>query len=176
MAGNARNRNSLASTDVIKVKVLGNKVIPVANKRIVGYCQNILHSGMLTRKLMEEHDCLGKQCRHFVKYENAGYWQERLRKQQEAAEAEELEELRVLFQSYADEADYTMQIIRVKKSQEGIYVFYVSDYPFADGNRFPDFITSVQFFFPHCRIILRHLMDLDGRFLTREDYAIIRRK
>lgn len=191
VAGNTGKRDSAAPADVIKVKVLGNKVIPVANKRIVGYCRNILHPGKLTRKLMEEHDCLRKQCRHFVKYEDAGYWQEqkkkqqarlqqkqdkRLRKQQEAAEAEELEELRELFQSYADEAGYTMQIIRVKKSHEGIYVFYVSDYPFADGNRFPDFIASVQFFFPHRRIILRHLMDLDGRFLTREEYANLRRK
>ena len=114
MAGNARNRNSLASTDVIKVKVLGNKVIPVANKRIVGYCQNILHSGMLTRKLMEEHATVWESSAAiFVKYENAadisGTKEKAagavaasedktpFRKQQEAAEAEELEIRGVLF-------------------------------------------------------------------------------
>ena len=100
---------------------------------------------------------------------------EAARKQQAAAEAEYFEELKVLFQSYADEAGYTMQIIRVQGVRATIFVYYVSDYPFADGNRFPAFLKSVRFFFPHHRIVLRHVMDQDGHFLTRKEYAQIKR-
>ena len=56
-----------------------------------------------------------------------------------------------------------------------IYVYYVSDYPFADGNRFPAFLKSVRFFFHHHQIVLRHVMNQEGHFLTREEYAQIKR-
>ena len=95
--------------------------------------------------------------------------------QQAAEEAEYFEELKVLFQSYADEAGYTMQITRVQGVRATIYVYYVSDYPFADGNRFPAFLKSVRFFFPHHQIVLRHVMNQEGHFLTREEYAQIKR-
>lgn len=175
---------------VVTARILGDKHIKITHKRIVGCCHNSLHPGKLTRKIMEEHDCLGKQCRYFEKYSEAGYWHEheqkqlrkadakkskKLKLQQQAAEAEQFEEMKAMFQSYADEAGYTMQIVRVKGYRATINIYYVSDYPFADGNRFPDFLKSVRFFFPHHRIILHHLMDMNGHFLTREEYAKIKR-
>lgn len=175
---------------VVNARLLGAQRVKISSKRIVGRCHSTLHPGKLTRKIMEEHNCLGKKCVHFEKYEEAGYWQEferkqqlkiaaktqkAARRQQAAAEAEYFEELKVLFQSYADEAGYTMQIIRVQGVRASIFVYYVSDYPFADGNRFPVFLKSVRFFFPHHRIVLRHVMDQDGHFLTRKEYAQIKR-
>lgn len=183
--------NGIINPDtLVNARLLGNKRVLISSSRIVGMCHSALHPGKLTRRIMEEHDCLGKQCRYFEKYEEAGYWRElerkqqrkkaakmqkAARKQQAAKEAAYFEELKVLFQSYADEAGYTMQIIRVHGIRASIYIYYVSDYPFADGNRFPAFLKSVKFFFPHHRIILRHIKDLEGRFLTREEYAQIKR-
>lgn len=187
---NRKAESGITPTTVVKVRMLGNAIVPIAHKRIVGCCHHTLHTGKLTRKIMEQHNCLDKQCRYFEKYPEAGYWRERERhdkkrliakqqkaakQQQEASESEYFEELKILFQSYADTSGYTMQIVRVKGYRATISVYYVSDFPFADGNRFPDFIKSVRFFFPHHRLVLCHLRDFDGHFLTREEYAKIKR-
>ena len=122
---------------------------------------------------MEEHDCPSMQCSHFEKYEEAGYWWELERKQklkkvaktqkaplkqQTAEESEYFEDLKMLFPSYADEAGYTMQIVRVQGVRATIYVYYILDSPFADGSRFPAFLKSVLFFFPHHQIVLHHVL------------------
>ena len=122
---------------VVNARLLGAQHVKISYKRIVGRCHSTLHPGKLTRRIMEEHNCLGKRCSHFEKYEEAGYWRElerkqklkkvaktqkAARKQQAAEEAEYFEELKVLFQSYADEAGYTMQITRVQGVRATIYV------------------------------------------------------
>ena len=85
--------------------------------------------------------------------------------------------LAALFQSYIDDAGYQMQIIRVDMERRNQYrVFYVSEYPFADGNRFPEFLETVRFFFPFYRLNLRHIRDVDGHFVTIEEYRQRMRK
>lgn len=46
------------------------------NKR-VGFCNNNLHKGYLTKKLMEEHQCIERGCHYFIKYEKNAYWQQK---------------------------------------------------------------------------------------------------
>lgn len=66
------------------------KYEPVRKGSIYGMCRNKIHCGLLTKSLMEQHDCLGKQCRFFVKADNE-YWRgkERQRKLREAAKEKE---------------------------------------------------------------------------------------
>ena len=176
----------------VKARLLGNQWALLPETRIVGCCHNRLHPGKLTKGLMIQHDCLGKNCRHFEKYEDAGYWKERdrqekekeknkrlrrVKKEQEAAEEAAHQALAALFQSYIDDAGYQMQIIRVDMERRNQYrVFYVSEYPFADGNRFPEFLETVRFFFPFYRLNLRHIRDVDGHFVTIEEYRQRMRK
>lgn len=94
-----------------------------------------------------------------------------MRKAQEAAAETMLQNLTALSQSYIDDAGYSMQVVRVDKEQNNRYrVFYVSENPFADANRFPDFLETVRFFFPNYRLNLRHIRDVDGHFVTIEEY------
>ena len=80
------------------------KYEPVKKCNIYGMCKNKIHCGLLTKSLMEQHDCLGKQCRFFVKADNE-YWrskerQKRLReaaKEKEAARQVQLEKLDGVF-------------------------------------------------------------------------------
>ena len=82
-----------------------------------------------------------------------------------------MQNLAELFQSYIDDAGYAMQIVRVDMERTNRYrVFYVSEYPFADGDRFPKFLETVRFFFPDYRLNLRHVRDVDGHFVTIEEY------
>lgn len=46
------------------------------NKR-VGFCNSNLHKGYLTKKLMDEHECIEKGCHYFIKYEKNAYWQQK---------------------------------------------------------------------------------------------------
>jgi len=46
----------------------------------------------------------------------------------------------------------------------------ISEYPFADGDRFPKFLETARFFFPDYRLNLRHIRDVDGHFVTIEEY------
>lgn len=146
----------------------------------------MIHPGKLTAKIMDEHDCLGKQCRYFERYEDSGYWiaKEQKRKEKDRRKAaqqrekqeaqrmeDDLEETRELFQSYADAFEYEMFIVRLQKENKNHYkVFYVSENRFADGNRFPNFLDTIKYYFPKCRIDLRYIRDVDGHFATIDEY------
>lgn len=171
---------------IVVARLLGNQRISISKSKLVGCCHNMIHPGKLTAKMMNEHDCLGKQCRFFEKYEDSAYWiaQEQKRQEKDKRKAaqqqrkqeaqrleEELEETRELFQSYADAFDYEMFIVRLQKETKNHYkVFYVSENRFADGNRFPHFLDTIKYYFPKYRIALRHIRDMDGHFVTIDEY------
>lgn len=94
-----------------------------------------------------------------------------MRRERAAAEEAETADLRERFQAFAEAAGYSMTVIRVEKEGRNRYrVFYVSDYPFADGNRFPLFLEAVRSAYPACRLDLRHIRDVDGHFVTNGEY------
>lgn len=45
------------------------------SSKAVGYCK--YHQAALTTKTLKKHECLGKQCRALIKYENHDYWRQR---------------------------------------------------------------------------------------------------
>lgn len=170
----------------IEARLLGGIVTEVRRGNIIGCCHNIVHPGKLTKAIMEEHDCIGKQCKFFEKYEDNPFWKVREKKQvakvrakkrkkEEKAillgEAESLIKMRDDFQKYADLTDSPIKIIRVNHSNHHVYtVFYVSDNRFADGNRFLKFIEALKRNYSRCRVVLRHIKDVDGHFVTRDEY------
>ena len=131
-----------AAAECVTTRLLGGRTVEVSFRALVGCCHNRIHPGKLTRKLMEAHDCLGKECRFFEKYEDADYWREKnrkaaakkkhrqkqtLEKAQQRREADALT-LKDLFQTYADGAGYVLRIVRVQEEKKGLLkVFYVSE-------------------------------------------------
>lgn len=93
------------------------KYEPVKKCNIYGMCKNKIHCGLLTKSLMEQHECLRKQCRFFVKADNE-YWrskerQKRLRetaKEKEAARQVQLEKLDEIFKKFR----YKVNLISAK--------------------------------------------------------------
>ena len=64
-----------------------------------------------------------------------------------------------------------MYIVRVVRDAPSVYrIFYVSDNRFADGNRYPAFLEALKSLHPQYRIILRHIRDVDGHFVTYDEY------
>lgn len=132
-----------AAAECVTTRLLGGRTAEVSFRALVGCCHNRIHPGKLTRKLMGAHDCLGKECSFFEKYEDADYWREKNRKaaakkkhrqkqtlekvQQQRREADALT-LKDLFQTYADGAGYVLRIVRVQEEKKGLLkVFYVSE-------------------------------------------------
>lgn len=173
--------------EVHRVKLLGGQRIEIRQKLLVGCCHNQIHPGKLTRQLMENHDCIGKKCHFFEKYEDASYWLEcaqkaaarqQIKQQKKEQKAQEKTRLSYQeeFQTYADDAGYVMKIIRVQEEETKAFkVFYVSENRFRDGNLFPNFLSRIQKEHPARSILMRHIQDMDGHFVTIEEYANIRK-
>lgn len=177
--------------ETVAVKLLGGEWASVSKGKIIGFCHSSLHPGKMTVKMMKAHDCINKACWYFEKYADAPYWQQlearkekkrkdkeklRLQKAKDAAEEGRMEELRRLFQEYVDKAGYRMQIVRVHQQNPQVFkVFYVSDNAFADGNRFGLFLRNVKSSYPGYRVILRHIQDMEKRFVTIEEFMHRRR-
>lgn len=176
-----------AGNEVIHVRLLGYQPVDIRRKLLVGCCHNRLHPGRMTQKLMEQHDCLGKQCRYFEKYEAASYWQAqaikakarqsaKTQKQQKKAHKTAVQSYRELFQSYADAIGYPLQIIRVQEEKTNVFkLFYVSENSFRDGNLFPNLLSRIREERPSYSILMRHIQDVDGHFVTIEEYQNLRK-
>jgi len=174
------------TSERIEARLFTGEHVVLKRGRIVGCCHNNIHPGKMTKGLLKQHDCLGKQCRFFEKYEDSPYWEndrnrkkerekaKQKKKEQRAAAIAEEESLRsigdALRECIPEEEDH-LEIIRVERvSATVITVFYVSDNRFADGNRFPTFLETAQRNHPAWHLRLRHIKDLDGHFVTRDEF------
>ena len=82
-----------------------------------------------------------------------------------------LQYLADFWQSGLDQMESDMYIVRIEEENAFRYrVFYVSDNPFADGNRFSAFLDLVKASHPQHSVNLRHIRDVDGHFVTRDEY------
>ncbi len=176
---------------VVNVRLITGAYVSMQRKNIVGCCHCVTHPGKLTKKLMMDHDCVKKGCWHFEKNDQATYWQnkrlqkqekkEKREKQKQAKEkekrlSEQLNGIRQEMQTVIDTLSYSMEIIRLEQVESKMYkIYYVSDYPFADGNRFPSFLDTMYAAHPGWRIRLQHIKDMDGRFVTRSMYHAVKR-
>ena len=176
---------------LVNVRLITGLHVEMQRRNIVGCCHCATHPGKLTKQLMLDHNCIEKECRYFEKYDYASYWRgkqqiqqakERKREEQkkvkerEKLQSERLKSIQQEMQVILDDLSYSMEIIRLEQIEAKRYkVFYVSDYPFADGNRFPDFLGAIYATHPGWRIWLQHIKDMDGRFVTRSMYHAIKR-
>ena len=77
---------------MIKEKVLGKKWRAYTTidgnackeEQRIGYCWSEIHRGYLTVRLMKEHQCCERNCRHFQKYEDAQYWKQKEKRKSES--------------------------------------------------------------------------------------------
>ncbi len=185
-------RRSTVSNEIISAKMLTGEVIPIKRKNILGWCHNKIHEGAVNRSLLEKHDCLGKNCPFLERNEQSSFWknyqaeqeekaqrkeERRKEKRQKAIENEELQYLTDSWRTCLKGLDTGMHIVRVAKdSPKQFSVFYVSDNRFADGHCFPSFLAAVRLIHPHYKLSLRHIRDVDGHFVTREEYFARPRK
>ncbi len=184
--------DSKLNNEIIKAKMLGGEVVSIKRGKIVGWCHHKMHKGAVNKAILKEHDCLGKNCPYLERNCQSPFWAAleiekeskekrkaklRAEKIQRAIEEADLKALSESWQSYLDDMESDMMIVRVAKDAPSVYrIFYVSDNRFADGNRYPDFLETLKFVHPHYRINLRHIRDVDGHFVTTDEYLTRPRK
>lgn len=175
-------RSDAGDDGMIRVKLIDGSKEDAAKSTIIGYCHCALHRGALNKKLLDAHDCLGKNCSYLQKYADRPYWTER--EERRAAKAaskdlrrldrEQLAEVKRVLEHLASKEH--LSIISVEAPNPFSYtIFYVSDNPFPDGNQFPEFLQAARDHYSDKRIVLRHIKGPDGRFVTREQYRARRR-
>lgn len=143
---------NLAEDGVIYCRTItGNES---ACTKCIGFCWNEVHRGYLTKKQMEQHQCLEKNCHRFEKIETAPYWAHQIIKKQDrkdgkqakkqaANEADKfLEKIRELtindfnFYPVACELKKDIYEVRVINFQPFAYSQYLALFvPFAKGRR-----------------------------------------
>lgn len=165
----------------------------IKNKDILGYCHSTIHPGVISKDLLKQHNCIRKNCQKLQKYEECPFWtelekkkakEEAVKKNKDAIkekkkakiakareEEQELINLRDTFQSYVEYTEEYMEIVRVEKVKAKVYkIYYVSDNRFADSYYFPDLVGCIQSMNPGWKILLRHIRDVDGHFVTIDEF------
>lgn len=59
--------------DFVKIRVLEGGVQTVDVGAVVGFCNCDTHRGYVTVNLMKNHNCLGKECSFFHRFEDFPY-------------------------------------------------------------------------------------------------------
>ena len=171
---------------LVKAKLLGGECVTIKETKLVGCCHNYIHPGKLTKAILTQHDCIGKQCRFFEKYAESPYWVGREAKKQQkkaarlernarltsaVSETDEMQGISNALRECIPEEESHMEIVRVERYNNSTFtVFYVSDNRFADGNRFPTFLDTTRQHYPFWKLRLRHIKDIDGHFVTRQEF------
>ena len=106
---------------------------PVKSTKVVAYCNNATHWGWLNGRVMQEHNCLGKNC-PFLEKANPNYWAniernrikkefERTKKKEKAAQIKERDEyIRTVLKPYKD-----IYVTLIREEKGCIHIAYIYD-------------------------------------------------
>ena len=174
------------ASEYLDIKLITGKYMHIECGDIVGFCHNKAHRGAITKTICKSHDCLGKQCFHFEQNPVSFYLaalekekqikeakkeQIRAEKQRKKEDNTKLDLLREKWQKYLNATGSDMVIVRVgKEPSKEYHIYYVSDNCFADGYLYRDFLSKLRKENPGWKIVFRHIRDIDGHFVTRDEY------
>lgn len=97
----------------------------------VGYCKYCEHPGFLTLKLQKEHDCLGKECAHFLPKEKA--------RKRIAINDKKPELLLKYAQSCVEDSD-DLRILNSSREGDGWVLGYVSVFGYSNLSKIEETI------------------------------------
>lgn len=120
--------------EVISTEMITGEVIQIKRRNVVGWCHNSIHKGALNKSLLQEHDCLGKNCHFLARNCQSSFWKDlelkqkakekrksnaRWEKAKKYIEEDELRSLNDEWQSWLDDMESDMFIVRLEKTPPG---------------------------------------------------------
>ena len=168
------------------VKMLDGSLQEINPKSIAGWCRFYKHPGAVTVAIINEHECLKKECPLLTKNDQCAYWKQREKKKEAKAETKLKKELNELslqgriaeLQEYVDSIGYNMLIVRIADEEKPrtLRVYYVSPNTFPDGDRYPEFLSFLRTRYPCRGIRLQHIKDIKGHFVKINEYMTRKKK
>lgn len=162
----------------------------VEPETVVGYCHCDTHPGYICKDTFKKHDCIGKQCVFFEKFNDFPYWISKEREKQikkerrlnkKTKKSEENNDSKKIIK-IADKAievlGYPIIITRVApvKEKGNVYIInYVSNQAANDWYKYKDLIEQIQ----KQRIggyVLKHTKKPNGEYATIYDWNNISKK
>ena len=168
-----------------RVHLIGGEYATVDTNSIVGYCHNKEHKGFLTITIMNEHDCINKQCNYFEKFEDYPFWQRYHRREHQAQaqkskkkllkeiakrKLDKYEKQEDFYKSYAYNVANKLginnfEIVGVHPTDDGYTIFYISDKSANDWFEFRGIAFGMNKAFKKT-FTLKHAKNKDGKYAT----------
>lgn len=171
---------------IVMAKLLTGKTVPIREDHIIGWCRYHLHRGALNSKLLMKHNCQRKRCPFLIPNPKSPFWNAlakketdkaqrkeaaRKKKEYEAKEKAAIDELTEKLNAHLRESESDMYIVRISREKPWVYkLYYVSDKCFADGRCYQDFYNYLSELYPRIFFLFRHIRDVDGHFVSRDEY------
>lgn len=180
-----RPKKPESNQDLIDVRLLDGSFKYTRRGNIVGCCHHNLHPGKMNKRLLLEHNCIGKDCKFFEKYDNAYFWREieskkkrRLaNKKKKVAQRHKLLSVGEELQYYLDLCGYEVDVIEIKEDTPTCFtVFYVSDKPYNDWREYPQFYGTLGYVHPDWRLQMRHIKNEYGQCVTIDEFYAQKRE
>ena len=165
------------------VRLIDGNFTPSDSPRIIGFCHNSMHRGLLTVQLMKSHECITKECHYFEKYETSPYWlncersKKRIAAKKEAAKRRKEKALRreasvketetaliLRANEIAAELGFDdLRITGIHRIDCGYTIFYISRSPYNDWYQFRELAFAMCREY-HAKFTLKHAKLPDGQF------------
>lgn len=164
------------------VFLLGKFHPRVRSSIICGFCHSKLHPGYVSDKLIEEHNCIQKNCKYFEKFPDWPYWtnkkkmsnKKKIKKYVKKLEENYLESLKDLAQETIDTLNLPIIVtsVRENKNKTALNIFYVSD-NLDNTMQYMSFIQEFSNLIGK-EVTLTHARCPDGTLATIYDYLSIK--
>ena len=160
----------------------GNKIFGYSLRYVFGYCHYKLHKGYLTKKLLDDHECLKKGCPLLEKFEDREFWINReeikrlkkLDKQKKVVEEIRLLEYKSTAESYVKERGYNLKVVRVGKEKSDSYlVYFVTDINKNEEVKYYDVAKFLKDTY-HENFWMRKISKPNGGYATIKDIKYLR--
>lgn len=166
-----------------RVNLLGGIYATVDTPSLVGYCHNEDHKGFLTVSIMNDHDCIGKECHYFEKFEDYPFWIKYRRKEQQKElmkikrerqkrnKQQQADNIKARDDAFISTA-YNLanklglsnfKIVSIHKTDEGFTIFYISDKPVNDWYDFREIAFAMNKTYKK-KFTLKHIKLQDGSY------------
>lgn len=168
-----------------RVNLLGGAYATVDIPSLVGYCHHKEHKGFITISIMNEHNCIAKECHYFEKFEDYPFWQkfrrrEQLkeltkikRKRQKENKKRYLADVNKKEENLIEQANQivselsldNIKIVSIHKNKNnaGYTIFYISDKAVNDWYDFREIAFLMNKIF-NKKFMLKHIKMQDGSY------------
>lgn len=168
-----------------RVNLIGGKYKTVDTAALVGYCHNKAHKGFLTVTIMNQHECIAKECHHFEKIEEYPFWQkyyrkeehkqikkmkEQRRKENAKKQVENIEkrDKQIIECAYKIAKKFKVEnfkITSIRKNGAEYTVFYISNKPINDQHDFCGIAIEMKKEL-NKKFKFKHIKTTDGKYAT----------